>query len=107
MQRLKSLSSVVVSRSLQSHSYRYATVSAQTYTQNNHFQDEVFFTHSIDKFYKICFRINKTLYLCKQVIVEGRAFSRAAILNRPSKLNAITTSMVRTTLLLLFTFFDY
>ncbi|GKA44478.1 kinase-like domain, phloem protein 2-like protein [Tanacetum coccineum] len=27
------------------------------------------------------------------VLVEGRAFSRAAILNRPSQLNAITTSM--------------
>lgn len=31
--------------------------------------------------------------LHQQVLVEGRAYSRAAILNRPSALNALTTSM--------------
>lgn len=36
------------------------------------------------------------IYFCMlvQVLVEGRAKSRAAILNRPSALNALTTSMV-------------
>ncbi|KAJ4707776.1 3-hydroxyisobutyryl-CoA hydrolase-like protein 1, mitochondrial [Melia azedarach] len=33
-------------------------------------------------------------YLHEQVVVEGRVKSRAAILNRPSALNAISTSMV-------------
>ncbi|KAI3690523.1 hypothetical protein L2E82_48593 [Cichorium intybus] len=68
MQRLKSV--LVLRRSLQRQSRNcYTTVSAQrdTYPQHNHFHEEV--------------------------LVEGRAFSRAAILNRPSKLNAITTSM--------------
>ncbi|XP_071730430.1 small ribosomal subunit protein mS47 [Rutidosis leptorrhynchoides] len=69
MQRLKSSS--LVSRLLQkqSHNYLYSTISAQrdNYTQNHFIQQEV--------------------------LVEGRAYSRAAILNRPTKLNAITTSM--------------
>nr|XP_043627438.1 3-hydroxyisobutyryl-CoA hydrolase-like protein 2, mitochondrial [Erigeron canadensis] len=68
MQRLKSLSLVTRSSQKQCHKF-FATVSAQrdNYPQHNHSQDEV--------------------------LVEGRAFSRAAILNRPFKLNAITTSM--------------
>ncbi|GJT78693.1 3-hydroxyisobutyryl-CoA hydrolase-like protein 2, mitochondrial [Tanacetum coccineum] len=64
MQRLKSLS--VLKRLKCSNSFCYFTTSAAQ-REPNHFQDEV--------------------------LVEGRAFSRAAILNRPSKLNAITTSM--------------
>ncbi|GJY62736.1 3-hydroxyisobutyryl-CoA hydrolase-like protein 2, mitochondrial, partial [Tanacetum coccineum] len=65
MQRLKSLS--VLKRLQCSNSYCFYTTSAAQ-RELNHFQDEV--------------------------LVEGRAFSRAAILNRPSQLNAITTSMV-------------
>ncbi|GJU87273.1 3-hydroxyisobutyryl-CoA hydrolase-like protein 2, mitochondrial [Tanacetum coccineum] len=64
MQRLKSLS--VLKRLKCSNSYCFYTTSAAQ-REPNHFQDEV--------------------------LVEGRAFSRAAILNRPSQLNAITTSM--------------
>ncbi|MFS7928574.1 putative 3-hydroxyisobutyryl-CoA hydrolase [Helianthus anomalus] len=70
MQRL--ISPSLIRRSLQRQSHHcYTTVAAQTqqdtYFQNPHFQQEV--------------------------LVEGRAFSRAAILNRPAKLNAVTTSM--------------
>ncbi|GKE50580.1 3-hydroxyisobutyryl-CoA hydrolase-like protein 2, mitochondrial [Tanacetum coccineum] len=64
MQRLKSLS--VLKRLKCSNNFCYNTTSAAQ-REPNHFQDEV--------------------------LVEGRAFSRAAILNRPSQLNAITTSM--------------
>ncbi|KAJ9537350.1 hypothetical protein OSB04_030083 [Centaurea solstitialis] len=71
MQRLKCLS--VVRRSLQAQSHnRYITTAIASqphnYSQHNHFQEE-------------------------EVLVEGRASSRAAILNRPSHLNAITTPM--------------
>nr|GEY67626.1 mediator of RNA polymerase II transcription subunit 15A isoform X1 [Tanacetum cinerariifolium] len=64
MQRLKSLS--VLKRLKCNKSYCFYTTSAAE-RELNHFQDEV--------------------------LVEDRAFSRAAILNRPSQLNAITTSM--------------
>ncbi|KAL4564863.1 hypothetical protein LXL04_028937 [Taraxacum kok-saghyz] len=68
MQRFRSL--LVLRRPLQRQSHNsYTTISAQrdTSPQHHHFHEEV--------------------------LVEGRAFSRAAILNRPSQLNAITTSM--------------
>lgn len=35
-----------------------------------------------------------------QVLVEGKASSRAAVLNRPGHLNALTTTMVRAAILL-------
>ncbi|XP_023741917.1 3-hydroxyisobutyryl-CoA hydrolase-like protein 2, mitochondrial [Lactuca sativa] len=68
MQRFKSLSALRRSFQRQSHSC-YSTISAQrdNYPQHHRFEEDV--------------------------LVEGRAFSRAAILNRPSQLNAITTSM--------------
>lgn len=68
MQRLKSI--LALRRSLHRQSRNcYSTVSAQrdSYPQHHRFEEDV--------------------------LVEGRAFSRAAVLNRPSKLNALTTSM--------------
>ncbi|KAK1417882.1 hypothetical protein QVD17_27016 [Tagetes erecta] len=68
MHRFRSLSHLQRSLQRQSHN-RFTTISTQrdNHPLNHHFQQEV--------------------------LVEGRAFSRAAILNRPDNLNAITTSM--------------
>lgn len=100
MQRFKSLSALRRSFQRQSHSC-YSTISAQrdNYPQHHRFEEDV--SLSLSCYFN--FLILILTYTCisamiffvqLQVLVEGRAFSRAAILNRPSQLNAITTSMV-------------
>ncbi|KAK2977839.1 hypothetical protein RJ640_012085 [Escallonia rubra] len=90
MQALKSLSAVRRSLHRNGRLTHYRYISAQPNyadAQDHDFQDQASFSSLAT--YPSC-----TVTYFGTVLVEGRAYSRAAILNRPSSLNALNISMV-------------
>ncbi|KAF7149983.1 hypothetical protein RHSIM_Rhsim02G0213100 [Rhododendron simsii] len=86
MQRFKAL--LPVRRSLQRYSFlslhRHGFSAQPNYAYYNDVQEQASFTQ---------ISLSLSLSLSHFVLVEGRANSRAAVLNRPSSLNSLTTSM--------------